>query len=173
MIYPYYQNYQNYNPNYYQQLQSANQPQQQGQQIQNGGFVFVKDINEAMNYPVALGNSVTFKNESQPYIYTKTLGFSQLDQPIFEVFRLVKEDKSPVKEESASEETVVEPAPTIEYMTAEAGNELKAENRNLIAENEEIKIQLANLKEEVEFLREYIESDKKESGSDVKHSDVV
>ena len=168
MIYPYYQNY---NPNYYQQLQTANQATQQPQQIQNGGFVFVKDITEAMNYPVALGNSVTFKNESQPYIYTKTLGFSQLDQPIFEVFRLVKETKAPIKEESVSEEIVGVVTPTVEYMTVEVGNELKAENRNLIAENEEIKIQLANLKEEVEFLREYIGSDKKESDSDVKRSE--
>ena len=75
MIYPYYQNYQNYNPNYYQQLQSANQPQQQGQQIQNGGFVFVKDITEAMNYPVALGNSVTFKMKISLISIQKLGGF--------------------------------------------------------------------------------------------------
>ena len=88
MAYPYFQGYPSYNPMYYQQLQNMQQPQQQqnnqqAPQIQNGGFIIVKDINEAMNYPVAPGNSVTFKNENQPYIYTKTLGFSQLDQPIF------------------------------------------------------------------------------------------
>lgn len=71
-------------PYYYQQ-------QPQGQ-IQSGGLVSVRNINEARNYPVAPGNSVTFKDENSPYIYTKTMGFSQLDRPIFEVFRLTKEE---------------------------------------------------------------------------------
>lgn len=66
--------------------------QQPQQQIQNGGLVSVRSINEARNYPVAPGNSVTFKDENSPYIYTKTMGFSQLDRPIFEAFRLIKED---------------------------------------------------------------------------------
>ena len=64
---------------------------QQPQQIQNAGLVSVRGVNEARNYPVAPGNSVTFKDETAPYIYTKTMGFSQLDRPTFEVFRLVKE----------------------------------------------------------------------------------
>lgn len=67
-------------------------PNQMQNQIQNGGLVSVRNITEARNYPVAAGNSVTFKDENSPYIYTKTMGFSQLDRPIFEVFRLVKED---------------------------------------------------------------------------------
>lgn len=75
---------------YYPSFNQYQQPQTQ--QIQQGGFVLVKNEMEAMNYPVALGNSVTFKNESQPYIYVKTLGFSQLDQPVFEKFKLVKEE---------------------------------------------------------------------------------
>lgn len=64
---------------------------QQPQQIQNAGLVSVRGVNEARNYPVAPGNSVTFKDETAPYIYTKTMGFSQLDRPTFEIFRLVKE----------------------------------------------------------------------------------
>ncbi len=71
-----------------QQAVAAQQPQQ----IQNGGFISVRSIEEAKNYPVAPGNSVTFKDENSPYVYTKTMGFSQLDRPIFEVYRLVKED---------------------------------------------------------------------------------
>ena len=47
---------------------------------------------EARNYPVAYGASVTFKDETAPYIYTKTMGFSQLDTPRFEKFRIVKEE---------------------------------------------------------------------------------
>lgn len=83
----------NYYQPYYQQFQpySANQ---QPQQIQNGGFVSVRSAQEAFNYPVALGNSVTFKDETAPFIYVKTRGFSQLEEPIFEQFQLVKVDNS-------------------------------------------------------------------------------
>lgn len=88
MAYPYYPAYNpNFNP-YMQQMQQ----QPQNQQIQNGGLVSVRSEDEARNYPVAPGNSVTFKNESAPFVYTKTMGFSQLDRPVFERFRLVKED---------------------------------------------------------------------------------
>lgn len=66
--------------------------QQPIQQIQNSGFIPVRSIQEALNYPVAPGNSVTFKDECSPYVYTKTQGFSQLDRPIFEKYRLVKEE---------------------------------------------------------------------------------
>lgn len=66
--------------------------QQQQQQIQNGGFISVRNESEARGYPVAPGNSITFKDETAPYVYTKTMGFSQLDQPIFEKYKLVKEE---------------------------------------------------------------------------------
>lgn len=93
----------NYYQPYYQQYQpySANQ---QPQQIQNGGFVSVRSAQEAFNYPVALGNSVTFKDETAPYIYVKTRGFSQLEEPIFEQFQLVKVDNAQ-KQEAAQAET--------------------------------------------------------------------
>lgn len=101
MAYPYYPA--TYNPNfnpYMQQMQ-----QQQNQQIQNGGLVSVRSEDEARNYPVAPGNSVTFKNESAPFVYTKTMGFSQLDRPVFERFRLVKEEaeKAPQTETKPQE----------------------------------------------------------------------
>ena len=76
-------------PYYFPQNQLQNQIPNQ---IQNGGLVSVRNITEARNYPVAAGNSVTFKDENAPYVYTKTMGFSPLDRPIFEVFLLVKED---------------------------------------------------------------------------------
>lgn len=79
--------YQGYQP--YQTMQGNGYPQQ----VQHSaGLVSVRGINEARTYPVAPGNSVTFKDETAPYVYTKTMGFSQLDRPTFEVFRLVKED---------------------------------------------------------------------------------
>jgi hypothetical protein len=90
---------------YYQQMQNAammqqNQQMQQAQQnqpvqqptIQQSGFVLVQSEQEARAYPVAPGNSITFKDESQPYCYVKTMGFNQLDRPVFERYRLVKED---------------------------------------------------------------------------------
>jgi len=77
---PYYMN--GYQYPYYQQ-----QPQQMAT-----GFVSVRSIEEAFNYPVAPGNSITFKDENAPYVYTKTKGFSPLEQPVFERYRLVKEE---------------------------------------------------------------------------------
>lgn len=93
---------------YYQQMQNAammqqNQQMQQAQQnqpvqrptIQQSGFVLVQSEQEARAYPVAPGNSITFKDESQPYCYVKTMGFNQLDRPVFERYRLVKEEMQP------------------------------------------------------------------------------
>jgi hypothetical protein len=157
MPYPFYQGYPNYNPMYYQQqlqnMQQMNNSQQNIQssaQIQNGGFVMVKDINEAMNYPVAPGNSVTFKNENLPYIYTKTLGFSQLDNPIFEKFRLVKEVDEQIEEVVDTTENNV---PFVEYVTKEEADNLRTEIDNLRTE-------INVLKEEINFLKEYIEDSK-------------
>ena len=89
MAYPYFQNY----PQYFNPYVSQTAPQSapQNQTIQNGGFITVRSEDEARNYPVAPGNSVTFRDEAAPYIYTKTMGFSQLDRPVFERYRLVKE----------------------------------------------------------------------------------
>lgn len=82
MAFPYYQNL--YQP---QQMPQA-QPQQAT------GFVSVRSEAEARNYPVAFGNSVTMRDENAPYIYTKTMGFSQLDRPIFDKYKLIKEEAS-------------------------------------------------------------------------------
>lgn len=88
MAYPYTHPYQFPYQNMYQQ--QAQQLQQL--QSQNDGLVPVPNIQVAMNFPVGPGKSVTFKDENAPYIYTKTMGYSQLDQPTFEKYRLVKED---------------------------------------------------------------------------------
>lgn len=83
----------NYNPYF-------NQPVQQ---FQNNGFVSVRSEAEARNYPVAYGNSVTFKDETSPYVYTKTMGFSQLDRPVFEKYKLVKEESFEEAKEEPSQ----------------------------------------------------------------------
>ena len=71
-------------------------------QIQNGGFISVHNIQEAFNYPVAPGNSVTFKDENSPYIYVKTKGFSQLEEPIFKKFRLIEESDTQPQESTTT-----------------------------------------------------------------------
>lgn len=97
---------QNYQQNYPQQAQQA-QPQPQPQiqppqpQIQNGGLVSVHNENEARNYPIAIGTSITFKDENAPYVYTKTMGFSQLESPKFDKYRLVKEETEVPQEQTA------------------------------------------------------------------------
>ena len=95
---PYYQQMQN--QAMMQQNQQMQQAQAQQPAIQQSGFVLVQSEQEARAYPVAPGNSITFKDESQPYCYVKTMGFSQLDRPTFERYRLVKED-SPVTAQNA------------------------------------------------------------------------
>lgn len=102
--------YQYFNPYYQQQMPQIQQqmPQQvQQPQIQATNFLTVPSEEIARNYPVAPGNSITFKNENAPYVYSKTMGFSQLDRPIFEKYRLVKEDDvEPVKTDSKSDEDI-------------------------------------------------------------------
>lgn len=76
-----------------QMYQPAPMPaQQQVQQIRSGGIVSVSGEDEARRYPVAPGYTVTMRDETGPYLYEKTMGFSQLDQPIFRKARIVFED---------------------------------------------------------------------------------
>ena len=84
---------------YYQAPMQAQQPMQAQMPIQNNGFIMVRNEAEARNFPVGFGNSVTFKDESAPFVYTKTMGYSQMQPPIFEKYRLVKEE---VKDETTN-----------------------------------------------------------------------
>jgi hypothetical protein len=60
--------------------------------MQNGGFISIPNENMVATYPVAPGNCVTFKVEGQPIVLEKPMGFSQLESPKIERYRLVKED---------------------------------------------------------------------------------
>lgn len=118
----------------------------QGQfQIQNGGFIAVPSEEDARKYPVAPGNSVTFKNENAPYVYTKTMGFSQLDRPLFEKFRLVKEEDTEVQKEekSESEASVAEP---LKYLMQEDLSPLVKDIKNIQTKIKEIDSVLEGLK---------------------------
>lgn len=127
----------NYQPNYYgqpnpyyqqmqqnammqqnQQMQQAQQAQSQQMQqsaIQQSGFVLVQSEQEARAYPVAPGNSITFKDERQPYCYVKTMGFNQLDRPTFERYRLVKEDMPAEATESVTMAQTQQEKATVDY----------------------------------------------------------
>ena len=99
MAYPF------YSPYYGNSQLQLNPQQNQYASTGNNNFVSVRNEAEARNYPVAYGNSVTFRDENAPYMYTKTMGFSQLDQPVFERYRLVKE---PVQSSEDNHTTSVE-----------------------------------------------------------------
>ena len=120
-----------YNP-YFQQPQMNYQPQPQVQpQIQNNGFISVPSEEVARNYPVAPGNSVTFKNENAPYVYTKTMGFSQLDRPAFEKYKLVKEDVEEVAENPNSIDELREKIGELNVELDELRGELDAIKKNM------------------------------------------
>ena len=91
--------YQNYLP--FQQNYAVPQTVQQPTTIHNGGMVSVRSEQEARNYPVAPSTSVTFHNENEPYIYTKTVG-SSLEPPKFEKFKLVREEISEEEQQTNS-----------------------------------------------------------------------
>ena len=60
-------------------------------QPQNGNIVHVQSEEQARSWNVALGSSVTFIDDTKPYCYTKSMGLSQFEPPVFKRFRLVEE----------------------------------------------------------------------------------
>lgn len=116
-----------YNPYLTQPMQmnpQQNVPiQQNNLQSQNGGFIPVPNEEFARNYPVAPGNSVTFKNENAPYVYTKTMGFSQLDRPIFEKYKLVREEdtvpKVEIPKDITNDEIIEDIRKDVDYLKEE------------------------------------------------------
>lgn len=153
----YYQQMQNQMMQQNQQMQQAQQAQSQQMQqpaIQQSGFVLVQSEQEARAYPVAPGNSITFKDESQPYCYVKTMGFNQLDRPTFERYRLVKEDAPSEARESPT--THEQPAPTknTTYATkddlAAVWDELDALKEKLKAQAEKKTVRARKVNEEME-----------------------
>lgn len=55
-------------------------------------FVPVNSEQEVISFPVGCGKSVNFKMQNAPYLYTKTMGFSQFEKPVIEKYRLLKEE---------------------------------------------------------------------------------
>jgi len=117
-----YRGYQYFNP---YNMQTYAPPQSVQPQIRSGGIVTVANEDEARRYPVAPGYTVTMRDETKPYLYEKTMGYSQLDQPIFRKARLVFEDDASQTQESApTQEKPSEPTPV--YAELAQLEELKA-----------------------------------------------
>ena len=123
MNYPYFYP-QNYQQNY-QQVQQRND------------FVSAPSIEYAFNYPVAPGNAVTFRIENSPYLCVKSKGLSQLEQPTFEKYRLVKEDVEvkPTAQEYALKDDVAKLTEEIERLkTMIGGNHEPTGNVTAVSE---------------------------------------
>lgn len=134
----------NYGYPYMQQYQQPmTQQAQQQPQIQNGGFVSVRSKQEALMWPIAPGSSITFKDETAPYVYTKTMGFSQLDRPQFETYRLIKED------EPEARQSVTEQGQSTQ-ITESANYALKSDLEVLVAAYNRLQADLENLKADME-----------------------
>lgn len=126
-----------------QNPQQSPQQKPQAPQFIDGGFVTVQSIDEAKRYPVSRGTCVTFKIEGAPYICTKVMGFSMLDQPIFKKFRL--------SEENEDGESVEPDAP--KYVTQEEHENITDQVKKLGDEYETIESQLKKLADEVGKLK--------------------
>ena len=120
-----------------QQPQFVQQFPPQPQIQQASGLVSVRNEMEARNFPVGYGTSVTFKDETAPFIYTKTMGYSQLDAPRFEKYRLTKEEAN-LPDTATKEAEVVN----------SSSDELKAEIEALREEIQALKKQVEALKDE-------------------------
>jgi len=172
--------YNNYFPQYFGQPVPMQIPQQQQTPLQapqmpsqaqgniqttnipSNGFVTVRSEAEARNYPVALGNSVTFRDENLPYIYTKTMGFSQMERPVFDKYKLVKEDsqETPVldeeKHECQSREDAEKLKSEIECLKDEI-DKLKSEVDDLRGDMEKAGIEITVLKKKVAVGKKVVE----------------
>lgn len=66
-------------------------PQMMTPPVQNSAPISVRSEQDARDWPIAPGNSLTFIDESAGYVYTKT-SLNQFDRPQFVKYRLVRED---------------------------------------------------------------------------------
>ena len=139
------QNYQQ-NQAFQQQPQSYQQntqsyPQQNQHQIQNGGFMVVPSEDMARTYPVAPGNCVTFKIEGKPIVMEKSMGFSQLEAPRIDRYRLVREEDAP------NEQNLPQNAPKSSEAENESIEELKGQIKALNEELDDVKKRLHELED--------------------------
>ena len=106
---------------------------QQPQQIQDGGFMVMPTEDAALKYPVAPGNSITFKIENQPLLIEKTMGFSKMDSPQIKYFDVVE------RKARLTEDKPIDP----EYV-------LKTDFDTVMSNISEVKEEIAEIKNRLE-----------------------
>lgn len=96
------------NPYYPQPYQNF-QPQQRQEQMDQlytrpYNYNFVRDINEAKNWPTAPGNHLVFEDQNGQYFYTKSLGFGPNEKPTFAIFRRDDSVEQPLEDKTSIEQ---------------------------------------------------------------------
>lgn len=103
-----------------QQYQQNMQMQQPQPQAQSNAIIHVPSEEVARRWDVAPNSSVTFIDDSKPYCYTKSMGMSMLEAPVFKRFKLVEEtEPAPVSEEqtASDQQTPISQIDLSAYMT--------------------------------------------------------
>lgn len=59
-----------------------------------------------INYPIAPGNTIIFRDEAEPYVYIKTMGYSPMDKPVLEIYR--REDAQDSKQSDVALDKIQE-----------------------------------------------------------------
>lgn len=131
------------------QMSGANQPMQQPAPqmtqppVQNSAPFNVRSEQEARDWPIAPGNSLTFINEAEGYVYTKT-SLNQFDRPQFVKYKLVREDTQEAAATPVSAPNSP-PAPTTDYALRSDMDALRGE---IMGEIEGFRARLDNLTSE-------------------------
>ena len=101
-------------------------------------------------WPIAPGSSITFKDEGAPYIYTKTMGLSQLDRPIFETYRLIKEDAPESSQPTVQHTKTQQTGDTSNYASKSDLEVLAAAYQRLQRDLDAVKAEIKKAEQEVE-----------------------
>ena len=89
----------------------------QSQQPQGSTFIHVQSETQAREWNVTPGSSATFIDDNAPYCYTKSMGMSQFDAPVFKRFRLVEEDASQSVQKAQEQPSNVPEVNLSDYIT--------------------------------------------------------
>lgn len=106
------------NPYAQMAMQQMQMPQMQPQ-TQSNAIIHVPSEDVARRWDVAPNSSVTFIDDSKPYCYTKSMGMSMLEAPVFKRFRLVEEAEPPLTNENSEmqNQTATPQIDMSEYLT--------------------------------------------------------
>lgn len=87
-----------------------NYPYYNQNQTSQVGFMSVRGKDIAVNYPIAPGNTIFFKDEIAPFIYVKTMGYSPLDKPVLDIYKREDYASAPVQEAASvnKDDSVIE-----------------------------------------------------------------